>query len=197
MVMTQAKTRFATFAQYLSYSEDLDGRFALINGELIALPPESPENDFIARELFWLLALAGVVSRELIRTHTCEVQVPILQPGDTANRYPDLVILRPEHLDRMGRRLTVTLDMPPPQLIAEVVSPGKPNRDRDYINKRAQYAAVGVAEYWLIDPAEKAVMVLQLQADGYAEVGVFGGCDRIISPTFPDLKLTADQVFQR
>jgi Uma2 family endonuclease len=197
MVMTQAKPRFATFEEYLSYSEDLDGRFQLIDGELIELPPESPENDFIARELFWLLALASMVSRELIRNHTCEVQVPVLQPGDTANRFPDLVILREEHLDLLGRRLTIILDMPPPRLISEVVSPGRSNRDRDYINKRAQYAAIGVPEYWLIDPTAKAVMVLQLQGDDYSEVGTFQGSDRIISPEFPNLTLTAAQVFQR
>jgi Uma2 family endonuclease len=197
IVMTQAKPRFATFEEYLSYSEDLDGRFQLIDGELIELPPESPENDFIARELFWLLALASVVSRELIRNHTCEVQVPVLQPGDTANRFPDMVILREEHLDLLTRRLTITVDMPPPRLIAEVVSPGRSNRDRDYINKRAQYAAIGVPEYWLIDPTAKVVMVLQLQGDDYTEVGTFQGGDRIISPEFPNLTLTAAQVFQR
>jgi Uma2 family endonuclease len=197
IVMTQAKPRFATFEEYLSYSEDLDGRFQLIDGELIELPPESPENDFIARELFWLLALASVVSRELIRNHTCEVQVPVLQPGDTANRFPDMVILREEHLDLLTRRLTITVDMPPPRLIAEVVSPGRSNRDRDYINKRAQYAAIGVPEYWLIDPTAKVVMVLQLQGDDYTEVGTFHDGDRIISPEFPNLTLTAAQVFQR
>jgi Uma2 family endonuclease len=197
IVMTQAKPRFATFEEYLSYSEDLDGRFQLIDGELIELPPESPENDFIARELFWLLALASVVSRELIRNHTCEVQVPVLQPGDTANRFPDMVILREEHLDLLTRRLTITVDMPPPRLIAEVVSPGRSNRDRDYINKRSQYAAIGVPEYWLIDPTAKVVMVLQLQGDDYTEVGTFHDGDRIISPEFPNLTLTAAQVFQR
>jgi Uma2 family endonuclease len=137
--MTQAKPRFATFAEYLSYSEELEGRFLLIDGALVELPPESPENYFIARELFWLLAIANVVSRQLICMHNCEVQVPVLQPKDAANRFPDLVILRPEHLDLMVRRLTITIDMPPPQLIAEVVSPGRTNRDRDFINKRAQY----------------------------------------------------------
>jgi Uma2 family endonuclease len=192
--MTQA--RLATFEEYLSYSEDLEGRFLLVNGALIELPPESPENDFIARELFWLLAVANVVSRQLVRTHTCEVQVPVLQPKDAANRFPDLVVLRPEHLELMGRRLTVTLDMPPPQLIAEVVSPGRTNRDRDFVNKRAQYAAIGVPEYWLIDPGERSVAVLALQGNDYHEVGRFRDGDLILSPTFPELALTPEQIFQ-
>jgi len=196
--MTQAKLRFATFEEYLSYSDDpensLEGRFELIYGELIELPPESPENDFFAlnlRDFFIQIAL-----RQLVRVHTCEVQVPVLQPKDAANRYPDLVILRPEHLELMGRRLTITLDMPPPQLVVEVVSPGKTNRDRDYINKRSQYAAIGVPEYWLVDPKAQTVMVLELEGDDYGEIGTFQGITPIVSPTLPALTLSAEQVFQ-
>jgi Uma2 family endonuclease len=201
MVMTQTKLRFASFEEYLSYSDDpencLEGRYELIYGELIELPPESPQNNLIARRLLLFLVNHNIVPVELLIIHACEVQVPILQPRDAANRFPDLVILREEHLDLLGRRLTITLDMPPPRLIAEVVSPGRTNRDRDYINKRAQYAAIGVSEYWLIDPTAKAVMVLQLQGDEYQEVGTFQSSERIISPEFPNLTLTAAQVFQR
>lgn len=96
----------------------------------------------------------------------------------------------------MGRRLTVTLDMPPPRLIVEIVSPGKTNRDQDYINKRSQYAAIGVPEYWLIDTSAQTVMVLKLQGNDYREVGVFRGSDSIISYTFSELTLTAEQIFQ-
>jgi Uma2 family endonuclease len=196
MVMTQAKPRFATFEEYLSYSEGLDGRFQLVDGDLIELPPESPENDFFANYLMVAFLNAGIAPLQLIRSHTCEIQVPVLCPKDSANRYPDLVVLKPKHLDLMGRRLTVTLDMPPPRLIVEIVSPGKTNRDRDYIHKRSQYAAIGVPEYWLIDPSTQTVAVLGLQDDDYQEVGTFRDSDRIASPTFPELTLTANQVFQ-
>jgi Uma2 family endonuclease len=63
--------------------------------------------------------------------------------------------------------LTVTLDMPPPRLVAEVMSPGKANRERDLIHKQAQYAAVGIPEYWLLAPQNKMVTVLALAGDGY------------------------------
>jgi Uma2 family endonuclease len=105
-------------------------------------------------------------------------------------------VLREEHPKLTPKRLTITLDMPPPQLVAEVVSPGKANRDRDYINKRAQYAAIGVPEYWLINPPAQMVLILRLVGDIYEEVGQFQGSDRIISATFPNLSLTAEQLFQ-
>ncbi len=200
--MTQAKPRFETFEAYLAYSAELEGRFELIDGALVALPPESPENDFLANYLMVTFLSAGVAPLRLIRVHTCEVQVPVLQPRDAANRYPDLVILRPEHLDLMERRLTITREMPPPQMIIEIVSPGKTNRDRDYIHKRTQYAAIGVPEYWLLDPKARTVLVLALEGQDYREIGLFqegdpgGICEaaRIASPTFPSLSLTVEQV---
>jgi Uma2 family endonuclease len=195
MVMTQAKPRFATFEEYLSYSNDLEGRFQLINGELIELPPESRLNSTIAFVVALIFAKTGIAV-ELIHPGKCEIQVPVLAPSDAANRYPDLVVLREEHLELTQRRLTITLDMPPPQLVMEVVSPGKTNRNRDFINKRSQYAAIGVPEYWLIDPKAKTVMVLALEGDDYKEIGTFQGIAAIVSPTFPALTLSAEQVFQ-
>jgi len=193
--MTQAKPRFATFEEYLSYSSELEGRFQLIDGELIELPPESRFNSTIAIYILLALIKAGI-SIELIHPGKCEVQVPTMRSGDAANRFPDLVVLREEHLRLTRRRLTITLDMPPPRLVVEVVSPGKTNRDRDYINKRAQYAAIGVDEYWIVDPTTQTVLVLELTDKDYKEIGLFQGCDSIISITFPELALIAQQIFQ-
>ena len=192
--MTQAKPRFATFAEYLSYSDELEGCFHLIDGELRELPPESERNDWIA--LVLRDCLIPVVSRRLIRLGKCEIQVPVLQRGDTQNRFPDLVILREEHLELTQRRLTITLPMPPPRMVVEIVSPGKTNRDRDYVNKRAQYAAIAVKEYWIVDPKTQAILVLALDKDGYREVGQFEGDERIVSPLLTSLMLTAEQIFQ-
>ncbi len=83
--------------------------------------------------------------------------------------------------------------MPPPVLIAEVVSPGNANQQRDYERKREQYEELGVLEYWLIDPQQQAITVLALQNGRYAEVGQFKDT-QIVSPLFPDLTLTTQQV---
>ncbi|MBW4622676.1 MAG: Uma2 family endonuclease [Cyanosarcina radialis HA8281-LM2] len=71
--MTQAKPRFATFQEYLSYSDDLEGRFQLIDGELVELPPESELNNFIANRLQFLLVIAKVAPLRLIRIHALEL----------------------------------------------------------------------------------------------------------------------------
>ncbi len=197
--MTQAKLKFANFEEYLAWSDDpenyRDGQFELVDGELVELAPESGPNDAIANRIFFFLVAAGMVPLELIRPGKCEVQVPVLRSKDPANRYPDLVILRPEHLALTQKRLTITLDMPPPQLVAEVLSPGKQNRDRDLVRKRDQYAARAIPEYWLLNPEQQTVTVLKWQDGVYAEVGVFRASDAIVSPSFSTLQLNPNQIF--
>jgi Uma2 family endonuclease len=197
--MTQAKLKFASFADYLAWSDDpanfLEGRFELVNGELVEVPPESGVNRTIANRLFFLLVSAGVVPLERIHPRQCEVQVPVLRSGDSANRYPDLVVLRDEHVALTQRRLTITLDMPPPWLVVEVISPGKRNRERDLIRKRAQYAARCIPEYWLVDPDAETVTVLVWENGVYSESQTTRGNEIIPSNEFPELQLTAAQIF--
>lgn len=192
--MVQVQIKKLTFDEYLSYSDNTDKRYELIDGELIALPPESEPNNFIANYLFFYLASSGLVPLRLIKTHNCEVQVAVLRSGDAANRYPDLIILEPEHIPLTANRLTITFDMLPPRLVVEVVSPGRVGRERDYERKRAQYAARGIAEYWAIDPIEQVVTVLRLENGQYVEVGVFRDGEAIVSPMFPQLSLTVQQI---
>ncbi len=192
--MIQVHKGKLTFEEYLTYEDDTDNRYELIDGELVTLPPESEPNNFIANYLLFTLASSGLVPLRLIKTHSCEMQVPVLRSGDSANRYPDLVVLQPEHILLTASRLTVTIDMPPPQLVVEVVSPGRVGRDRDYARKRDQYAARGIPEYWIVDPQQQIVAVLRLESGLYIEVGTFQGDRVLVSPTFPQLSLTAQQI---
>ncbi len=62
-----------TFQEYLNYQDDTDQRYELIDGELVALPPESEWNNWIASHLFLLLASAQIVNPRLIQVHSCEI----------------------------------------------------------------------------------------------------------------------------
>ncbi len=79
--------------------------------------------------------------------------------------------------------------MAPPRLLVEVVSPGdeqSENYQRDYVQKVRQYAAIGVPEYWMIDPDRTVVLVGTL-VDGAYQFQEFRGNASIGSPTFPGL----------
>ncbi|OLT62642.1 Uma2 family endonuclease [Moorena bouillonii] len=188
MVKTTSKL---TFEEYLEYDDGTDNRYELFDGELVELPPESEPNNW---RVMWLRdELIQLVYRRLIKMHNCELQVP----GNPQNRYPDLVVIREEHLIQTEKRLTITLDMLPPQFVAEVVSPYKNQRDenyqRDYVEKVKQYQERAIPEYWIIDPQEQLVTVLVLKNGSY-EKQEFRDNQQIVSQTFGDLKLTALQV---
>ena len=83
--------------------------------------------------------------------------------------------------------------MPPPALVVEVVSPSNVNRDRDYKDKRAQYQARVIPEYWGIDPNQQMVMVLTL-SNGIDQEARFSGSERIVSAALPGFSLSAAQI---
>ena len=81
----------------------------------------------------------------------------------------------------------------PPALVVEVVSPGKINEDRDYRYKRSEYAARGIPEYWIVNSQTNKVSVLTL-VEGLYEGTIFEGSAAIASDTFPQIRLTAQQI---
>jgi len=168
-----------------------EGRCEFWDGELIEVPTEAELNDWIAQYLFLVMAQSGMISPWLIRVHSCEVEVR----GRPRTRFPDLVILEDEHISLTQRRLFIRLSMPTPRMVAEVVSPGKTNRDRDYKAKTEQYQDRGIPEFWLIDPQERSIAVLTLQNGGYLEA-TFAGSNLLQSPLLQslNLQLSADQI---
>lgn len=125
----------------------------------------------------------------------CEIQTPVLALGDAANRYPAIVAIREEHRSLTRKRMTITLKMPLLRFVLEVVSPGQTNHDRGYVRKRAQYAAVGILEYMIVDPQAQVVIVLVLEQGSYREAGCYEGDRGIVCPTFPTLNLKAAEIF--
>jgi Uma2 family endonuclease len=186
--MLHTKPRFQSFEEYLDYDDGTDYLYELFNGELIELPPESGKNVGIAGFLFLQFAL--LLGHLRVRGHGLELEVR----GEPRNRYPDLTILREEHIQQLARRNTIRLSMAPPLLVAEVVSPGEVQQNRDYVAKRHQYQDVGILEYWLVDPQQRVVTVLGLQDGVYVEIGLFRDREPILSSLFPNLRLIAEQV---
>ena len=187
--MLQIKPRFQSFAEYLAYDDGTDKLYELFNGELIEVPPESGNNVQIAT--FLLLQFASLIDYRQVRGHGLEVEVN----GEPRNRYPDLTIIREEHIELLAKRNTVRLTMPAPLLVVEVVSPGELQRNRDYIAKRSQYQGCGIPEYWIVDSQAQTILVLELIDGNYTEVGSFSGQSQLRSPQFESLNLTAAQVF--
>ncbi|MBD2232661.1 Uma2 family endonuclease [Phormidium tenue] len=187
--MVQTRPRFYSFEEYLAYDDGTEHFYELFNGELIEVPPESGQNVQIANRLLLIFALLLGIDR--VRGHGLELEVR----GEPKNRYPDLTVIQPEHIQLLAKRNTIRLTMPPPALVVEVVSPGELQWERDYVAKRAQYEDLGIPEYWIINPQDRTVLVLAQQGQGFVPVGTFAGEQRIESAQFADLTLTAAQLF--
>ncbi|MGF1482077.1 MAG: Uma2 family endonuclease [Cyanophyceae cyanobacterium] len=158
MTNLQRSHKLFTAENYLNYDDGTDARYELLNGLLMEMPPESNLNARIAAFLFAQFLKQLSFSR--ICHKDAELQVASVK---VSFRIPDLMILSEAGEEALSGspRNTITLDMPAPLLVIEVVSPDDPARDYRY--KRSEYAVRGVPEYWIIDPAQKQVLGLTLK----------------------------------
>lgn len=195
MVAIIPKTK--TLADYLESQPDDGAVYELENGEWLEMPPESDLNRRIAMVLVAYFLQLGIPPRLL--SQKTEVAVASVK---VSLRVPDLIVLSEETALALenATRSTITLEMPPPELVVEVVSPGTANINRDYRYKRAQYQAQGINEYWIVDPLSDKVTILVMNEGLYDET-VFTGSDVLNSPLLQryssDQKLTTDQVLQK
>lgn len=81
-------------------------------------------------------------------------------PGNI--REPDVEVMLAENFSRRSKGSWKGAD-----LAIEVVSPDDPNRD--YEDKRQEYAAAGVREYWIVDPMKRTILLLVLEGSEYRE----------------------------
>ncbi|NJL51910.1 MAG: Uma2 family endonuclease [Hydrococcus sp. SU_1_0] len=208
-------TQKMTLEEFLAYDDGTDNLYELENGELIWMPSESEINRRIAMFLLIYFSQQGIPSYRL--TMKTEVAVSGTR---VSVRLPDLLVLSEELATVLegASRSIVLMDMPPPQLAVEVVlkdtashiSPNQEKRDyrykrcsavlgvspmSDYIKKRSEYAARGIAEYWIVDPIQQQVTILEL-VEGFYEEKVYRGSDRLCSPLLTEIDLTAEGVLQ-
>jgi Uma2 family endonuclease len=177
-----------TFEDFLNYEDDAEILYELEDGELIPMPAESDLNQRLASFLFALFLKLGIPSYRL------RIGIEVAASGARVSvRVPDLVVLSEEGAAALegATRSIVLMDMPPPLLVVEVVSPNQEKRDYRY--KRSEYAARGILEYWIVDPIQARVTVLEW-VEGLYEEQAYTGDMQIISPLLGPLDLTATQV---
>lgn len=180
-----------------------DNRYELIDGEVFDVEPTGPHEEvaaFITTKICAEIDVRGlpwfVLQRGLLRPSNVEI---------TAFR-PDIMVVDPEELVKeplWSEQSILTLGSSI-KLVAEVVSS---NWQNDYARKVEDYAILGIPEYWIADyaglggtryigkPKQPTLSICRL-VNGEYEMQQFRGDENIISPTFPTLKLTAEQVLR-
>ncbi len=177
-----------TFEEFLNYDDGTEALYELENGELIVMLAESEINRRIAMFLAIYFNKLGIPPYRL--TMKTEVATSGLR---VSVRVPDLIVLSEEGAAALegASRSIALMDMPPPLLVVEVVSPKQEKRDYRY--KRSEYAARGIAEYWIVNPMQARVTILEW-VEGLYEEQEYKGDRQIISPLLGCLDLTATQV---
>ncbi|MCY3022333.1 MAG: Uma2 family endonuclease [Planctomycetota bacterium] len=103
-------------------------------------------------------------------------------------REPDIIFVLKEHVPQGGYPDHA-------DLAVEVVSEDAKSRQRDYRDKRKDYAVHGVSEYWIVDPQAEQITVLTLKAGRYVERGVFKKGTMASSALLKGFEVSVDAVF--
>ncbi len=190
--MTVATDRQMTLQEFLTYDDGTDKRYELEDGVLVPMGAEASVN--ISITFFLVQAFLQILGYHRLGN---KIHLEVRSHHATV-RDPDLIIHSEDSAEALVGRseACLTLDDPNPLIAIEVVSPGaesKPNYQRDYVQKPTEYADRGIGELWQIDPKREWVKVGTL-TDGEYQFITFRGDDAIVSPTFPELTLTAAQI---
>lgn len=190
--MTVAINQRLTLEEYLTYDDGTDVHYELVDGILVEMGAESPINPQIASFLFAVFLALGVPYYRLVIGH----QIAVSSVKATA-RQPDLIVHSADsEAAILADGKLLRFNLPAPILVVEIVSHSdtdQKSRNRDYIEKRAEYAARSIPEYWIVDPILGLVTVCSLIDQAYQSLE-FRGDDCITSLNFPGLTLTATQL---
>jgi Uma2 family endonuclease len=140
-----------TYEEY--YKLDSDQRYEIIDGELLMAPSPDTWHQEWSRELSMLM-VTHVKRHNLGKVFVAPLDV-ILDPVNTAQ--PDIMFISAANLSIIQRRGIFGV----PDLLVEIVSPSSVRRDR--YDKQQLYARFRVKEYWIADPANKALEILTLK----------------------------------
>jgi Uma2 family endonuclease len=142
---------------------DLEGmpddgrRYELIDGELLVSPAPGWAHQEAAYTLYMILRRACPADLRVIGA-------PFAVRPDTLNEVqPDVLVARYADLTQRGLARA-------PVLAVEVISPT--SRLHDASLKKAFYARLGAASFWLVDPSpdKPSLTVFELSGGGYQEV---------------------------
>lgn len=191
-----------TFEAFLAqYSED-GGRYELHYGAIAEMRPIGSHEQvggFVTQKF--------VVEIERLDLPYFIPRSCLVKPSEEFEAYlPDIIVLNRETVgaDPYWKKASTISTGTSAKLAIEVVST---NWRDDYSKKLAEYELLGIPEYWIVDyrglgakrliglPKEPTVSVYVLSDDEYS-VALFKGGDRILSPTFPELTITVNQLLQ-
>jgi Uma2 family endonuclease len=202
--MIQTLTKIVTFEEFVNWLPDnSDVRYELHHGEIVEMA--QPVGDHEEVKGFLTIKLSVKIDG-LDLPYVIPNQVIVRPEGKDSGYFPDILVLNRANLanEQLWKKQSVISNGASIPLAIEIVST---NWRDDYYVKYADYEEMGIAEYWIVDyaalggrnfignPKQPTISVGNL-VDGEYQISKFRDDERVISPTFPELNLTANQIFQ-
>ncbi|GAB1543502.1 hypothetical protein NUACC21_61770 [Scytonema sp. NUACC21] len=201
--MSQALFKPITVKEFLEWIPENSGkRYELHNGAIVEMSQPLGEHE----EVTGFLNTQLVVEFTRLKLPYFIPKTALIQSATSNSTYsPDILILNKPALQSeefWAKYSTVQRGISIP-LVVEIVST---NWRDDYYKKLGEYEEIKISEYWIVDylglggikyigdPKQPTLSIYKLVNDEY-QVNQFRGEERIISPTFPELNLTAQQIF--
>ncbi|CAN5711358.1 Uma2 family endonuclease [soil metagenome] len=82
-----------------------------------------------------------------------------------------------------------------PEIVIEILSPGRANARRDLQIKRELYEIYQVPEYWVVDPFEKEISVFRFEKGELKKAGLFKENDILTTKTMPSFEISISELF--
>ena len=187
MTTTATQTQLLTYEEYLDTPE-IEGRFDIVDGEMIMAPSPIPEHQIVGSEFHLIL---GPFAREhnLGRVLFAPLDI-VIRRNPLRTRQPDLLLLSNESYARISRRKPIEVA---PELTIEILSPS--NTRRRIQDVLADYAAIGVKECWLVYLDARAIEVLTLVNGEWRRLALLRARDRMRSDVLAGLDVEVDRFF--
>ncbi|MFN6461894.1 MAG: Uma2 family endonuclease [Nostoc sp. DedVER02] len=188
-----------TFDDFLEQCPE-EGLYELVDGEIVEVRATRNHDDVANFMLFGLNDEIRRLNLNYVVNNTAVFRT-VTANGIEQGRKPDVSVIDKD-VWRSNRSAYSALEEPI-QLAIEVTST---NWEDDYIDKLDEYQRLGITEYWIVDylaigyreylgnPKVPTVFVFVLDAEGKYQRTYFRGSERIVSRTFPELALTAEQI---
>ncbi len=179
-----------TYADYMKWSEDR--RWELLDGRAYDMSPSpSTEHQRLFRRLFVQIANQLEGGKCEVFSAPFDVRLPRADEADekvSTVVQPDIVVVcDPAKLDRKGCRGA-------PDWVVEIVSAS--SASHDLIRKLNIYESHGVAEYWIVQPFYRIVMVYSLNAQGmYSAPKNYDSDKRVRPNVLPEIEIDLGLVF--
>ena len=159
--------------------------YELLNGHIVKKQAPSPPHQKVVANLNWFIN-NFIRERDLGDCYTSPIDVFFDKHN---NAQPDILFIKKDRL------FIVTKDgiQGQPDLIVEVLSPSSYRNDR--IVKTKVYCEFGVAEYWIVDPNNKAVEVYSLENNVYVMTSIAVETGEIVSKVLSDFKVDIEKIF--